>query len=712
MSAGCSLADDLQCEEEEQNDSPTSEASPPHIPSPPSPILHITHLAPSLPASSTIDVVELDDAVDADELQPVLLDNEPLSCYLQRHRITPLHTLPAVQRPHSLDGAVEDEELLQAASAQAGPTAQLIPTGAEDASSPYGRAVLLPLRAFCWLLCPALGVRFFTTSRTDEQQQQRAVELTRAQWHFLCHRCGGRSASPVFATLTVPPPPTMLFPLPRIALLLYSTALLAALSMMVTAGLAYALSAASQSGSGIGHLALFSPLLLLLLVNWAAAYGQLRGALLWHSAQATLLSLDASTMSTSRVARRAILRVMEAEVVSKGYHLPLNAAHAVTMDHRQAAHMRQAIKLRHSASDCLRRHIAAVTETITALRTAQHSHTSEHLELKRVLQLLWSCADVCSDWVEAERVAQWNSCASASVSVPPHEIPSIAELQGQLGQLELLQTSLWAELSSLASSAHVDVRLLHSTLAHLALISNDSTSRLKLALCLRDAATPSSVALPPPLPAPSASSLLRIHHRLRSAQARLLLSFQRGPPSAGGASTEAAAEEQLVLSDLHYIRQAAHDVCLTCDELQRERSQRVQSEEKEEEAALLPSTSGPDGDASSLPRAEGGQSAVLAEMRGLRRRRAAAGDGAGLLFEGEGQWRVGGASDEEEEEGKEDSSDAERRQRRLRMADATAWPLAPSGPSFLSTRFSMVSELRSVLSHRPTRTFHTIEAGS
>ena len=712
MSVGCSLADDLQSEEEADDEAATQPAAA-TSPSSTSPICHITRLSTTSSPAFTDDAVEPYDADGADEPHPVLHANDPLACYLQQLHIGPLHTLPALQPLHWDDETEKTDRPLQSTSTPTSPTLKLPGSDADDAeaSPPYRRARLWALPTLCWLLCPALVGCISAASAADEEEWP--VELTRAQWRFRCHRCDGRSPSRVAAPPSVDAPPALLFPLLRFALLLQSTALLAVLSMMVTACIAYVLSASCPLDITAVHLLVYPAVLFLLFLNWLAAYRQLRESFMSQASQSAVLSLQASTASTIRLVRTVIRRVMEAEVVSKGYYLPLNSAHAVTMDHRQAARMRQAIALRHSAFDTLQRLIIALTDAITALRRSQSGEAGDKVQLGEVVHTLWSCADVWSELHLAARVQSAHS-SSSTPSMPPEppETPSIAQLQGLQGQVELLHSSLWAQLSSLASSARADVQLLHSTLTRLSSFSADSVSQLQLALCMHNPATSSSAQPSLSVPPASASSLLRIHHRLRSAQVRLLLSFQRGPsPSSRGKDAAAGASDDqrsLILSDLQYIQRAVQDIRVTCSELEREMNwTKGQSEEKEDDPSLHPtppSRGGADGADSLLPSADGRQSSVLAEMLGLRRRKAAVDDGGGLLFEGEGLWKEGGGGSDEEE-----SSGVERSRRQQRMAGARAQ--AVSGPSIIAVSCSMVNELKSVLSHRPTPTFHTVEAG-
>ena len=355
----------------------------------------------------------------------------------------------------------------------------------------------------------------------------------------------------------------------------------------------------------------------------------------------------------------------------------------VAMDSRQEATGRQAAAVRRTAS-------AVMQQMLAALETAQ-------------TQLLCPREVAAGDAGAARTLKPTLTVEDSCVA------PSIAELKLLRCQLQASQSAF---LALLTADRQQDDGLIPSALLA-RLVSRLTRGNHALRSCLT---LHSRVSAATPVPesafssSPSASSPLSVvHHRLRSARARLLLLCQRRSPT----------DSQLALSDLRYLRAALQEADRTCGDMQAEEQQRTAVLQQQPAEALQEMREQPwrdeekeEDEAETQRGSSGAGGALLGELEALRRRRGAAAalaEGCGAVFEGDGQRREQRDGDGDDEE--DDSAEArERRRRRLQQRPKAAALL--SGPSSLSLSLSMVGELKSVLSHRPAVAFRCIDSGS
>jgi hypothetical protein len=294
------------------------------------------------------------------------------------------------------------------------------------------------------------------------------------------------------------------------------------------------------------------------------------------------------------------------------------------------------------------------------------------------LRVVWRCADVSSDF-SLPIECGCSPVNHQAVKEMKEVSPSLAELKWMKDELNAMQTALWSHLTSHPSCASLDPFTLCRLLPPLQSTVQSAMHRFKAALSFDPAtASRASSVVDPRLS--SLSSLSLVDHQLRSCRARLHLASQRPPSSTAP-----------LLTDLDFIQRLINDVSTTCKEMEQHlnRSAASQMEEKEEPPPSL-INSATDDEKRGTDDSGTDQCALMNEMQGLRRRREEQADGEGLVFEGEGQHHPHPP---------------------LHADSFSPKPFKPQPtptPSPFALTLSMVTELKSVLSHRTPVPFHAL----
>lgn len=362
---------------------------------------------------------------------------------------------------------------------------------------------------------------------------------------------------------------------------------------------------------------------------------------------------------------RSIRRISEVELVARGYLLSDNLAPAVRLDHSQP-HNRQSAHLRRTLQ-----HV---------LSTAMHDNEKAQLSL----------------------LAAHTPLSSSVHSQGEDSAPSIGELKERAEQLSRMQsTTLSLVLSPSAKPCPLPVAadvaavlslLLASSRQGCQLLSNamdtgrlhGRTSGPSLSFSTANV-TADGIASP-------LASFSQLSHQLRSAEVRASLACQQ-------LQSDATVE---LTSHIDYIRRAVHNVQRVCDELARQHITDSVSPSHPPTSHSLPPNQ-------PQQTAEGHdeQSTLISELQRVRRRGQLL-SGQGALFEGEGEWRDAVSEESSEDEGEEGAG--RRLDTRRRMAEKKATGTSASGGvSHFVANLSMVRELKSVLSHRPTVHFASIQ---
>ena len=484
MSVGVSLLDDLQLQPDDDDvlgteTAPTTDRFPgtsAHLQA------HVTELANE-------DASTCCDHIPDDEDEAVLIADTPLVHYLHQQRIHDVRTVAAAAACGQAEGVGHSHVHVHVHPGNADVPSSPTRDSPRQEPDPCAVAPLQPLGALCCVLCPAAILWAMPYPRIREPWP---VQLTRAQWQTVSRGCASAphpsERGPASRAL---PPPSHLFPVLRLAVVLHSVALLCLLLLCLGALPAFVLMARPLSISALLATAIIAPsVVAVALVNCAVALTQLRRSWHWHEAAGAVESIRVLSAQCSHSVRRAVQRVLEVEMVSRGYFLSPNTAAVISLDHKQSTQLRHSIALRRSTLGVLQQLVAAVRHAWLELQAAEQG-VSRAGGPSELLSTVWAAANLSAPFTMRDSALATLSAPASSGS----ETPSIAELKALQSQLKQTQSRLWAQVAMQRSSA-TDAGRLCAALHHLHSALLDARLRLSAALLPHSAALSHSALLP------------------------------------------------------------------------------------------------------------------------------------------------------------------------------------------------------------------------